>query len=173
MQQETFSKEYLNKLATDCYKTAVDRGQYKNRAPGLDFIAEVMELYKAGYKNDHCELTKEELIHLGKSTDNDSFMIIYRNKIEDTVESEWADVVITALSYMRFLSKELEEDITLCPCKVHGVYRNIYELVKLGLDFNLSPLRSTASIINMAYANCPNLFQHIALKMRYNANRKD
>lgn len=188
---EIITKEDLEVLSKQAYESAKDKGFY----PGISttfhlmfIIVEMGEVLQADRKDRHGSIEdyKSE-IEMGRDIPT-----AYKNTLEGTVESEFADIAIRILSLLGDImdSEKIElmedEDLTgeykLAKFifrfdLVEDLYRINKKIVILGLD--CSPNRYLAKylqeilmdIFAIAHSNNINLMEHIKLKMKYNESR--
>lgn len=187
---EIITKEDLEVLSKQAYESAKDKGFYpKDVTFCLMFIiVEMGEVLQADRKDRHGSIEdyKSE-IEMGRD-----FPTAYRNTLEGTVESEFADIAIRILSLLGYIMDsekiELMEDEDMI-----GEYKlakyifgfdlveNLYRLTKkiaiLGLDcspnwYLVKYLQEILmDIFAIAHKNNINLMEHIKLKMKYNESR--
>ena len=187
---EIITKEDLEVLSKQAYESAKDKGFYPNDVTFclMFIIVEMGEVLQADRKDRHGSIEdyKSE-IEMGRDIPT-----AYKNTLEGTVESEFADIAIRILSLLGSIMDsekiELTEDEYLI-----GEYKlakfifgfdlveDLYRLIeKIGvLDLNDSPnwylvkhlQEILMDIFAIAHSNNINLMEHIKLKMKFNESR--
>ena len=186
------SKEELEVLAKQAYESAKNKGFYPesvNIAFCLMFIiVEMSEVLQADRKGRHGSIEDyESEIEMGRDMPT-----AYKNTLNGTVESDFADIAIRILSLLGWITEgdkiELSEDEDLI-----GEYKlasyifgwdlagDLYRTIeKMGvLDLDSSPSWYLAKylqellmdIFAIAHSNNIDLKEHIKLKMKYNETR--
>lgn len=188
---EIITKEDLEVLSKQAYESAKDKGFY----PGISttfhlmfIIVEMGEVLQADRKDRHGSIEdyKSE-IEMGRDIPT-----AYKNTLEGTVESEFADIAIRILSLLGSImdSKKIElmgdndiKDEYALAKFIFGlnIVEDLYRLIeKMGAcDLNDSPNWYLAKhlqemlidIFAIAHRNNINLMEHIRLKMKYNETR--
>lgn len=183
-------KEDLEVLSKQAYESAKYKGFYPNDVTFclMFIIVEMGEVLQADRKDKHGSIEDyESEIEMGRDIPT-----AYKNTLEGTVESEFADIAIRILSLLGSIISdekiELTEDEDLI-----GEYKlakfifglniveDLYRLIeKMGVcDLNDSPNWYLAKhlqemlidIFAIAHRNNINLMEHIRLKMKYNETR--
>lgn len=188
---EIITKEDLEVLSKQAYESAKDKGFY----PGISttfhlmfIIVEMGEVLQADRKDRHGSIEDyESEIEMGRDIPT-----AYKNTLEGTVESEFADIAIRIISLLGSImsdeKNELMEDENLIGeyklakyifgfDLVENLYRINKKIVILGLD--CSPNWYLAKylqellmdIFAIAHKNNINLMEHIKLKMKFNETR--
>lgn len=188
---EIITKEDLEVLSKQAYESAKDKGFYPGTGTTFHLmfiIVEMGEVLQADRKDRHGSIEdyKSE-IEMGRDIPT-----AYKNTLEGTVESEFADIAIRILSLLGSIMDsekiELTEDEDLI-----GEYKlakfifgfdlveDLYRLIeKIGvLDLNDSPnwylvkhlQEILMDIFAIAHSNNINLMEHIKLKMKFNESR--
>lgn len=184
------TKEDLEVLSKQAYESAKDKGFYpKDVTFCLMFIiVEMSEVLQADRKDRHGSIEdyKSE-IEMGRDIPT-----AYKNTLEGTVESEFADIAIRILSLLGSIISdekiELTEDEDLTDeyklakfifgfDLVEDLYRLIEKIEVC--DLNDSPnwylvkhlQNILMDIFAIAHSNNINLMEHIKLKMKYNESR--
>lgn len=188
---EIITKENLEVLSKQAYESAKDKGFYPGTGTTFHLmfiIVEMGEVLQADRKDRHGSIEdyKSE-IEIGRDIPT-----AYKNTLEGTVESEFADIAIRILSLLGSIISdekiELTEDEDLTDeyklakfifgfDLVEDLYRINKKIVILGLDS--SPNWYLAKylqeilmdIFAIAHSNNINLMEHIKLKMKYNESR--
>lgn len=188
---EIITKEDLEVLSKQAYESAKNKGFYPGTGTTFHLmfiIVEMGEVLQADRKDRHGSIEdyKSE-IEMGRDIPT-----AYKNTLEGTVESEFADIAIRILSLLGDImdSEKIElmedEDLTgeykLAKFifrfdLVEDLYRINKKIVILGLD--CSPNWYLAKylqeilmdIFAIAHSNNINLMEHIKLKMKYNESR--
>lgn len=195
MEEEKFKiilNDELETMAKQAYESAKDKGFYQN---GYDatfhlmfIIVEMCEVLQADKKDRHGSIEDyESEIEMGRDIPT-----AYKNTLEGTVESEFADIAIRILSLLGDImdSEKIElmedEDLTAEYKLAKFIFgfdlvKDLYRLIeKIGVcDLDDSPnwylvkhlqemLMDTFAI---AHSNNINLMEHIKLKMKYNETR--
>lgn len=184
---EIITKEDLEVLSKQAYESAKNKGFYPNDVTFclMFIIVEMGEVLQADRKDKHGSIEdyKSE-IEMGRDIPT-----AYKNTLEGTVESEFADIAIRILSLLGCIISdekiELTEDEDLT-----GEYElakfifgfdlveDLYRIIeKIGVcDLNDSPnwylvkhlQEMLMDIFAIAHINNINLMEHINLKMKYN-----
>lgn len=187
---EIITKEDLEVLSKQAYESAKAKGFYPNDVTfSLMFIiVEMGEVLQADRKDRHGSIEdyKSE-IEMGRDIPT-----AYKNTLEGTVESEFADIAIRILSLLGDIMDSekiefMEDEDLIGEYKlakfifgfdlVEDLYRINKKIVILGLD--CSPNWYLAKylqeilmdIFAIAHKNNINLFEHIIRKMIYNEFR--
>lgn len=186
---EIITKEDLEVLSKQAYESAKDKGFYPGTTFHLMFIiVEMGEVLQADRKDRHGSIEDyESEIEMGMDIPT-----AYKNTLEGTVESEFADIAIRIISLLGSImsdeKNELMEDEDLI-----GEYKlakfifgfdlveDLYRIIeKIGAcDLNDSPnwylVRHLQNILMdifaIAHINNINLIENIKLKMKYNESR--
>lgn len=187
---EIITKEDLEVLSKQAYESAKDKGFYPNDVTYclMFIIVEMGEVLQADRKNRHGSIEDyESEIEMSRDIPT-----AYKNTLEGTVESEFADIAIRIISLLGNIisdeKNELMEDENLI-----GEYKlakfifgfdlveDLYRLIeKIGVcDLNDSPnwylvkhlQEMLMDIFAIAHINNINLMEHIKLKMKYNESR--
>lgn len=190
---EIITKEDLEVLSKQAFESAKSKGFYSDTGIDTTFylmfiIVEMSEALQADRKDRHGSIEDyESEIEMDRD-----FPTAYRNSLEGTVESEFADIAIRILSLLGSImdSEKIElmedEDLT-------GEYKlakfifgfdlveDLYRLIeKIGVcDLNDSPnwylvkhlQEILMDIFAIAHSNNINLMEHIKLKMKFNESR--
>lgn len=188
---EIITKEDLEVLSKQAYESAKDKGFY----PGISttfhlmfIIVEMGEVLQADRKDRHGSIEDyESEIEMGRDIPT-----AYKNTLEGTVESEFADIAIRIISLLGSImsdeKNELMEDENLIGeyklakyifgfYLVEDLYRLIEKMGILGLDcspnwYLVKYLQELLmDIFAIAHSNNINLMEHIRLKMKYNETR--
>lgn len=188
---EIITKEDLEVLSKQAYESAKDKGFY----PGISttfhlmfIIVEMGEVLQADRKDRHGSIEdyKSE-IEMGRDIPT-----AYKNTLEGTVESEFADIAIRILSLLGSImdsekielmgDNDIKDEYALAKF-IFGlnIVEDLYRLIeKMGVcDLNDSPNWYLAKhlqemlidIFAIAHRNNINLMEHIRLKMKYNETR--
>ena len=187
------TKEDLEVLSKQAYESAKSKGFYSDTGIDTTFclmfiIVEMSEALQADRKDRHGSIEDyESEIEMGRDIPT-----AYRNTLEGTVESEFADIAIRILSLLGSImdsekielmgDKDIKDEYALAKF-IFG--RNIVEdlyrqIEKMGVsDLNDSPNWYLAKhlqemlidIFAIAHSNNINLMEHIRLKMKYNETR--
>lgn len=187
---EIITKEDLEVLSKQAYESAKDKGFYpKDVTFYLMFIiVEMSEALQADRKNRHGSIEDYE-IEIEMDRD---FPTAYRNTLEGTVESEFADIAIRILSLLGSImdsakielmgDNDIKDEYKLAKF-IFGsnIVEDLYRLIeKMGVcDLDDSPNWYLAKhlqemlivIFAIAHSNNINLMEHIRLKMKYNETR--
>ena len=188
---EIITKKDLEVLSKQAYESAKDKGFY----PGISttfhlmfIIVEMGEVLQADRKDRHGSIEDyESEIEMGRDIPT-----AYKNTLEGTVESEFADIAIRILSLLGSIISsekiELTEDEDLADEYklanfIFGfdLVEDLYRLIeKIGVcDLDDSPnwylvkhlQEILMDIFAIAHSNNINLMEHIKLKMKYNETR--
>lgn len=187
---EIITKEDLEVLSKQAYESAKDKGFYpKDVTFCLMFIiVEMGEVLQADRKDRHGSIEDYE-IEIEMDRD---FPTAYRNTLEGTVESEFADIAIRILSLLGSImnsakielmgDNDIKDEYKLAKF-IFGskIVEDLYRLIeKMGVcDLDDSPNWYLAKhlqemlivIFAIAHSNNINLMEHIRLKMKYNEIR--
>lgn len=187
------TKEDLEVLSKQAFESAKSKGFYSDT--GIDttlclmfIIVEMSEALQADRKNRHGSIEDYEIeIEMGRD-----FPTAYRNSLEGTVESEFADIAIRILSLLGSImdsakielmgDNEIKDEYALAKF-IFGsnIVEDLYRLIeKMGVcDLDDSPnwylakhlQKILMDIFAIAHCNNINLMEHIRLKMKYNETR--
>ena len=187
------TKEDLKVLSKQAFESAKSKGFYSDT--GIDttlylmfIIVEMSEALQADRKNRHGSIEDYEIeIEMGRD-----FPTAYRNSLEGTVESEFADIAIRILSLLGSImdsakielmgDNDIKDEYALAKF-IFGlnIVEDLYRLIeKMGVcDLNDSPNWYLAKhlqemlidIFAIAHRNNINLMEHIKLKMKFNESR--
>lgn len=188
---EIITKEDLEVLSKQAFESAKNKGFYP--CAGTTFqlmfiIVEMSEVLQADRKDRHGSIKdyKSE-IEMGRDIPT-----AYRNTLEGTVESEFADIAIRILSLLGSImdsekvylmeDEELIDEYKLAEF-IFGfdLVEDLYRIIeKIGVcDLDDSPnwylvkhiQEILVDIFAIAHSNNINLMEHIRLKMKYNETR--
>lgn len=187
------TKEDLEVLSKQAFESAKSKGFYSET--GIDntlylmfIIVEMSEALQADRKDRHGSIEDYEIeIEMGRD-----FPTAYRNTLEGTVESEFADIAIRILSLLGSImdsakielmgDNDIKDEYKLAKF-IFGsnIVEDLYRLIeKMGVcDLDDSPNWYLAKhlqdmlivIFAIAHSNNINLMEHIRLKMKYNESR--
>ena len=188
---EIITKKDLEVLSKQAYESAKNKGFYP--CTGTTFqlmfiIVEMSEVLQADRKDRHGSIEdyKSE-IEMGRDIPT-----AYRNTLEGTVESEFADIAIRILSLLGSImdsekvylmeDEELIDEYKLAEFifgfdLVEDLYRLIEKIGDCDLDdspnwYRVKHLQEIlVDIFAIAQSNNINLMEHIMLKMKYNETR--
>ena len=184
---EIITKEDLEVLSKQAYESAKDKGFYpKDVTFCLMFIiVEMGEVLQADRKDRHGSIEDyESEIEMGRDIPT-----AYKNTLEGTVESEFADIAIRILSLLGdIMDREkielMEDEDLIGEYKLanyifgYDLVEDLYRIIeKIGAcDLNDSPnwylVRHLQYILMdifaIAHSKNINLMEHIKLKMKYN-----
>lgn len=190
---EIITKEDLEVLSKQAFESAKSKGFYSDT--GIDttlylmfIIVEMSEALQADRKDRHGSIEDYEIeIEMGRD-----FPTAYRNSLEGTVESEFADIAIHILSLLGSImdsakielmgDNDIKDEYKLAKF-IFGsnIVEDLYRLIeKMGVcDLDDSPNWYLAKhlqemlivIFAIAHSNNINLMEHIRLKMKYNETR--
>lgn len=187
------TKEDLKVLSKQAFESAKSKGFYSETGIDTTFclmfiIVEMSEALQADRKNRHGSIEDYEIeIEMGRD-----FPTAYRNTLEGTVESEFADIAIRILSLLGSImdsakielmgDNDIKDEYKLAKF-IFGsnIVEDLYRLIeKMGVcDLDDSPNWYLAKhlqemlivIFAIAHSNNINLMEHIRLKMKYNETR--
>ena len=188
---EIITKKDLEVLSKQAYESAKDKGFYPGTGTTfylMFIIVEMCEVLQADRKDRHGSIEdyKSE-IEMGMD-----FHTAYRNTLEGTVESEFADIAIRILSLLGSImdSKKvylMEDEELIDEYKLaefifgFDLVEDLYKIIeKIGVcDLDNSPnwylvkhlQEILVDIFAIAHSNYINLMEHISLKMKYNETR--
>lgn len=184
------TKEDLEVLSKQAYESAKSKGFYSDTGIDITFylmfiIVEMSEALQADRKDRHGSIEDyESEIEMGRDIPT-----AYKNTLEGTVESEFADIAIRILSLLGSImdsekSEFMEDEDLIDEYKlaefIYGLdlVEDLYRLIeKMGVcDLNDSPnwylakhlQKMLMDIFAIAHCNNINLMEHIRLKMKYN-----
>lgn len=187
------TKEDLEVLSKQAYESAKSKGFYPDTGIDTTFylmfiIVEMSEALQADRKDRHGSIEDyESEIEMSRDIPT-----AYRNTLEGTVESEFADIAIRILSLLGSImdSKKaefMEDEDLIDEYKLAefifglDLVEDLYRLIeKMGVcDLNDSPnwylakhlQKILMDIFAIAHCNNINLMEHIRLKMKYNETR--
>jgi NTP pyrophosphatase (non-canonical NTP hydrolase) len=187
------TKKDLEVLSKQAFESAKSKGFYSDTGIDTTFclmfiIVEMSEALQADRKNRHGSIEDYEIeIEMGRD-----FPTAYRNTLEGTVESEFADIAIRILSLLGSImdsakielmgDNDIKDEYKLAKF-IFGsnIVEDLYRLIeKMGVcDLDDSPNWYLAKhlqemlivIFAIAHSNNINLMEHIRLKMKYNETR--
>lgn len=187
------TKEDLEVLSKQAFESAKSKGFYSDTGIDTTFylmfiIVEMSEALQADRKNRHGSIEDYEIeIEMGRDIPT-----AYRNTLEGTVESEFADIAIRILSLLGSImdsakielmgDNDIKDEYALAKF-IFGsnIVEDLYRLIeKMGVcDLDDSPNWYLAKhlqemlivIFAIAHSNNINLMEHIRLKMKYNETR--
>lgn len=187
------TKEDLEVLSKQAFESAKSKGFYSETGIDTTFylmfiIVEMSEALQADRKNRHGSIEDYEI----EIEMNRDFPTAYRNSLEGTVESEFADIAIRILSLLGSImdsakielmgDNDIKDEYKLAKF-IFGsnIVEDLYRLIeKMGVcDLDDSPNWYLAKhlqemlivIFAIAHSNNINLMEHIRLKMKYNETR--
>lgn len=187
------TKEDLEVLSKQAYESAKSKGFYSDTGIDTTFylmfiIVEMSEALQADRKDRHGSIEDyESEIEMGRDIPT-----AYKNTLEGTVESEFADIAIRMLSLLGSIMDsakvELMSDEDIKDEHALAIYtfrldivRDLYRIIeRMGVfDLNDTPNWYLAKhlqemlidIFAIAHNHNINLMEHIKLKMKYNETR--
>lgn len=185
------TKEDLEVLSKQAFESAKNKGFYPGTGTTFHLmfiIVEMSELLQADRKDRHGSVEDyESEIEMGRDVPT-----AYRNTLEGTVESEFADIAIRILSLLgNIMDSEkvdlMEDEDLIDEYKLvefifgFDLVEDLYRLIeKIGVcDLDDSPnwylvkhlQEILVDIFAIAHSNNINLMEHIKLKMKYNETR--
>ena len=193
------TQKELASLAEDAFKNADKHGFYPDNTEIetalMLIITEMAEAVQADRKNRHGSIEDyESEIQMGRDIPT-----AYKNSLEGTVESEFADIAIRILSLLGWMNSKtsikLKSDssladkyeVTKIQCRVQNIINKgsiAKDLYRLNRDFgnfvdnesfswfvsdNLQDI--LMRVFAIAHNNNIDLMEHIKLKMKYNESR--
>ena len=188
---EIITKEDLKVLSKQAFESAKNKGFYP--CTGTTFqlmfiIVEMSEVLQADRKDRHGSIEDyESEIEMGRDIPT-----AYRNTLEGTVESEFADIAIRILSLLGSIMDSekvylMEDEDLIDEYKLaefifgFDLVEDLYRIIeKIGVcDLDNSPnwylvkhlQEILVDIFAIAHSNNINLMEHIRLKMKYNETR--
>lgn len=188
---EIITKEDLKVLSKQAFESAKNKGFYP--CTGTTFqlmfiIVEMSEVLQADRKDRHGSIEDYEgEIEMGRDIPT-----AYRNTLEGTVESEFADIAIRILSLLGSIMDSekvylMEDEDIIDEYKLaefifgFDLVEDLYRIIeKIGVcDLDNSPnwylvkhlQEILVDIFAIAHSNNINLMEHIRLKMKYNETR--
>ena len=190
---EIITKEDLEVLSKQAFESAKSKGFYSDTGIDITFylmfiIVEMSEALQADRKNRHGSIEDYE-IEIEMDRD---FPTAYRNTLEGTVESEFADIAIRILSLLGSImdsekAEFMEDEDLIDEYKLakfifrSNIVEDLYRLIeKMGVcDLDDSPnwylvrrlQEMLMDIFAIAHSNNINLIEHIKLKMKFNESR--
>lgn len=188
---EIITKEDLEVLSKQAYESAKDKGFYPGTGTTFHLmfiIVEMSEVLQADRKDRHGSIEDyESEIEMGMDIPT-----AYKNTLEGTVESEFADIAIRMLSLLGSIMDsakvELMSDEDIKDEHALAIYtfrldivRDLYRIIeRMGVfDLNDTPKWYLAKhlqemlidIFAIAHNHNINLMEYIRLKMKYNETR--
>lgn len=190
---EIITKEDLEVLSKQAYESAKSKGFYSDTGIDTTFclmfiIVEMSEALQADRKNRHGSIEDYEIeIEMGRDIPT-----AYRNSLEGTVESEFADIAIRILSLLGSImdsakielmgDNDIKDEYKLAKFIfgsniVEDLYRLIEKMGVCDLDdstnwYLAKHLQEMLIVIfAIAHSNNIDLMEHIRLKMKYNETR--
>ena len=187
------TKEDLEVLSKQAFESAKSKGFYSDTGIDITFylmfiIVEMSEALQADRKDRHGSIEDyESEIEMGRDIPT-----AYKNTLEGTVESEFADIAIRILSLLGSImdsekAEFMEDEDLIDEYKLAefifglDLVEDLYRLIeKMGVcDLNDSPnwylakhlQKILVDIFAIAHCNNINLMEHIRLKMKYNETR--
>lgn len=185
------TKKDLEVLSKQAFESANNKGFYPGTGTTFHLmfiIVEMSEVLQADRKDRHGSVEDyESEIEMGRDVPT-----AYRNTLEGTVESEFADIAIRILSLLGSImdSEEvdlMEDEDLIDEYKLaefifgFDLVEDLYRLIKkIGVcDLDDSPIwylvkhlqEILVDIFAIAHSNNINLMEHIRLKMKYNETR--
>ena len=188
---EIITKKDLEVLSKQAYESAKDKGFYPGTGTTFHLmfiIIEMSEVLQADRKDRHCSIED----YKNEIENGMDFSTAYRNTLEGTVESEFADIAIRILSLLGSImdsekvylmeDEELIDEYKLAEFifgfdLVEDIYRIIEKIGVCDLDdspnwYLVKHLQEIlVDIFAIAQSNNINLMEHIMLKMKYNETR--
>lgn len=188
---EIITKEDLKVLSKQAFESAKNKGFYP--CTGTTFqlmfiIVEMSEVLQADRKDRHGSIEDyESEIEMGRDIPT-----AYRNTLEGTVETEFADIAIRILSLLGSIMDSekvylMEDEDLIDEYKLaefifgFDLVEDLYRIIeKIGVcDLDNSPnwylvkhlQEILVDIFAIAHSNNINLMEHIRLKMKYNETR--
>ena len=185
------TKKDLEVLSKQAYESANNKGFYPGTGTTFHLmfiIVEMSEVLQADRKDRHGSIEDyESEIEMGRDIPT-----AYRNTLEGTVESEFADIAIRILSLLGSImdsekvyimeDEELIDEYKLAEF-IFGfdLVEDLYRIIeKIGVcDLDNSPnwylvkhlQEILVDIFAIAHSNNINMMEHIRLKMKYNETR--
>lgn len=187
------TKEDLEVLSKQAFESAKSKGFYSDTGIDTTFclmfiIVEMSEALQADRKNRHGSIEDYEIeIEMDRDIPT-----AYRNTLEGTVESEFADIAIRILSLLGSImdsakielmgDNDIKDEYALAKFIfgsniVEDLYRLIEKMGVCDLDdssnwYLAKHLQEMLIVIfAIAHSNNINLMEHIRLKMKYNETR--
>lgn len=182
------TKEDLEVLSKQAFESANNKGFYPGTGTTFHLmfiIVEMSEVLQADRKDRHGSVEDyESEIEMGRDIST-----AYRNTLEGTVESEFADIAIRILSLLGSImdsekAEIMEDEDLIDEYKLaefifgFDLVEDLYRLIeKIGVcDLDDSPnwylvkhlQEILVDIFAIAHSNNINLMEHIRLKMKYN-----
>lgn len=188
---EIITKKDLDVLSKQAFESANNKGFYPGTGTTFHLmfiIVEMSEVLQADRRDRHGSIEDyESEIEMGRDIPT-----AYKNTLEGTVESEFADIAIRMLSLLGSIMDsakvELMSDEDIKDEHALAIYtfrldivRDLYRIIeRMGVfDLNDTPKWYLAKhlqemlidIFAIAHNHNINLMEHIRLKMKYNENR--
>lgn len=182
------TKKDLEVLSKQAYESAKNKGFYHGTGTTFNLmfiIVEMSEVLQADRKDRHGSIEDyESEIEMGRDIHT-----AYKNTLEDTVESEFADIAIRILSLLGSIMDSekvyiMEDEDLIDEYKLaefifgFDLVEDLYRIIeKIGVcDLDNSPnwylvkhlQEILVDIFAIAHSNNINLMEHIMLKMKYN-----
>lgn len=185
------TKEDLEVLSKQAFESAKNKGFYPGTGTTFHLmfiIVEMSEVLQADRKDRHGSIEDyESEIEMGRDIPT-----AYKNTLEGTVETEFADIAIRILSLLGSIMNSEEVDLMEDEDLIDeyklaefifgfDLVEDLYRLIeKIGVcDLDDSPIwylvkhlqEILVDIFAIAHSNNINLMEHIRLKMKYNETR--
>ena len=188
---EIITKKDLDVLSKQAFESANNKGFYPGTGTTFHLmfiIVEMSEVLQADRKDRHGSIEDYE----GEIEMGMDIPTAYRNTLEGTVESEFADIAIRILSLLGSIMDSekvyiMEDEELIYEYKLaefifgFDLVEDLYKLIeKIGVcDLDDSPnwylvkhlQEILVDIFAIAHSNNINLMEHIRLKMKYNETR--
>ena len=174
----------LNKLSNLAYNIACEHGFHDEEHSDEHYlmlvITEISEAVNADRKNNHADVE-----HFNKMLDTEiiHWKTAFERCIKDSVEDEFADIIIRLLDFARVINMNIDISYNINYSKEYfdsfSFIEASYNLVQIIIDNNIIKELMEENTIYLAlsfviqwckYLNI-DLFQHIEWKMRYNELR--
>lgn len=192
MEKEIITQKKLVVLANDAYLNAQRHGFYPDNTDITTalmlIITEMAEAVQADRHNRHGSIEDyESEIQIGRDIPT-----AYKNTLEGTVESEFADVCIRILSLLGWMDTKrptefqsdsyLKEEYGIAKIKYKcGIAKDFYHIISFLCSFTdnnsaywyISKIiqKTLMQVFALAQNNNIDLMEHIKLKMQYNESR--
>lgn len=192
MEKEIITQKKLVVLANDAYLNAQRHGFYPDNTDVTTalmlIITEMAEAVQADRHNRHGSIEEyESEIQMGRDIPT-----AYKNTLEGTVGSEFADVCIRILSLLGWMNSKkptkfqsdsyLKEEYEIAKIKYKcGIAKDFYHIISFLCSFTdnnsaywyISKIiqKTLMQVFALAQNNNIDLMEHIKLKMQYNESR--
>jgi len=160
------------KLSKEIHKNAVSKGFWKTDSNQDEkFMLILTELGEAVEAHRKDKFAKVQEFHNSlDAMDEEDFTMLFHAHIKDTVEDEFADVVIRCLDYLERYKKGLYDIYSVNFEWSANFAENILKTIRDNIDYDVPYIISYVESLCKEYDI--DLEWHIEQKMKYNATRE-